>query len=62
MKRIHGAALNALVRKILAPDADYQTCLSAKDKENYRRRASEAAFQILLAEEVQKRSRSNDVH
>lgn len=57
VKRCHGAALNALVRKMIERDENYPTGGSEKDQKNYRRLVSRAAADTLLAEEVQKRRR-----
>lgn len=43
-----------LVRKMIAADEEYPIAGSDREKKNYKRRVSQAAFRALLAEEVQK--------
>lgn len=54
VKNIHGAALNAMVRSLIAGDENYPIGGSESDRKNYRRRVSAAAYKALLSAEVQK--------
>jgi len=58
IKRLHGAPLNALVRKIIANDNDYPFGGSQTEQKYYRRRVSKAAYNALLSKEVQKQRES----
>ncbi|KAK5083428.1 hypothetical protein LTS08_003621 [Lithohypha guttulata] len=53
-QRIHGPALNALVRQLIANDEDYPYGVSSQERKNYERRVRIAAVKILLSDEVQK--------
>jgi hypothetical protein len=54
VKKLHGPALNALVRKMVAADEHYPLEASEQERKNYLRIVSRAAYKTLLSEEVQK--------
>ncbi|TAQ89667.1 hypothetical protein B7494_g2017 [Chlorociboria aeruginascens] len=54
VKQLHGAALNALIRKMVAADEDSPGEVSEQERKNYLRIVSRAAYKTLLTIEVQK--------
>jgi hypothetical protein len=54
LRNLHGVALNALVRQMIANDNNYLFGGSRVEQKNYRRRVSRVAYQVLLSVEVQK--------